>query len=72
MISDLQTDFDLTDEGYIEDFLGIKFKQYNHEITMSQPGLINSILKDVNIIIQEKVKPHDTPVIALYLQKHED
>ena len=72
MISDLQTDFDLTDEGDVEAFLGIKFKQNNHEITMSQPGLIDSILNNVNMLNQEKVKMHDTPVTAPLLHKHKN
>ena len=50
MISDLQTDFDLTDEGDIESFLSIKFKQNNNKITMSQPELINYIINNVNMI----------------------
>ena len=71
MISDLQTGFDLTDKGDIEAFLGIKFKQNNHKITMLQPGLIYSIPKYINILDQEKVKTHDTSVTAPLLQKQD-
>ena len=70
MISGLQNDFDLTDEGDVEAFLRIKFKQNNHKSTMLQPGLIDSILNKVNILNQEKVKMYDTPVTALLLHKH--
>ena len=72
MISDLQTNFDLTDGEDVEAFLGIKFKQNNHEITMSQPGLIYSILNDINILNQEKVKTYDTSVTDPLLHKHEN
>ena len=50
MISDLQIDFDLTDEGDVEAFLGIKFQSNSKgEVTMSQPGIIDAILEDVSI-----------------------
>lgn len=70
MISDLQRDFDLTDEGDVEAFLGIKFQSNSKgEITMSQPGLIDSILEDVGI--QATSKMHDTPATTPLLHKHE-
>ena len=69
MISDLQKDFDLTDEGDVEAFLGIKFQSNSKgEITISQPGLIDSILEDVSI--QATSNMHDTPVTAPLPDKH--
>ena len=70
MISDLQRDFDLTDEGDVEAFLGIKFQSNSKgEIYMSQPGLIDSILEDVGIQVTSKM--HDTPATAPFLHKHD-
>ena len=70
MISDLQIDFDLTDEGDVEAFLGIKFQSNSKgEVNMPQPGLIDSILEDVGI--QATSKMHDTPATTPLLHKHD-
>jgi len=71
LITDLQMEFDLTDEGGVEAFLGIKFDHHeNGTITMSQPGLTKSILEDVGI--QNDSNTHDTPATSPLLHKHEN
>ena len=39
---------------------------------MSQPGLIDSILSNVNMLFQDKVKSHNTPVTDPLRHKHEN
>jgi len=47
----LQQSFDITVEGTIEDFLGVKFeKRSDASFALSQPQLIDSILKDLGLI----------------------
>ena len=71
MITDLQKDFDLTDEGDVEAFLGIKIEHHtNGDISMSQPGLIDSILNDVGLKHDSKTK--NTPATYPLLHKHEN
>ena len=42
--------YDVTDEGEIEDYLGVRIEQLpNGHIHMTQPQLINSILKDLKL-----------------------
>ena len=71
MITELQKDFDLTDEGDVEAFLGIKIEHHtNGDISMSQPGLIDSILNDVGLKHDSKTK--NTPATYPLLHKHEN
>ena len=49
-IKELQVNYDVTDEGEIDDYLGIKVqRQEDNMITLTQPHLIDSILKDVKL-----------------------
>jgi len=51
LAKELQRSFDITMEGTIKDFLGVKFKKRsNGSFSVSQPQLINSILKDLGLI----------------------
>ena len=71
MMTSLEADFDLTDEGDVDAFLGVKI--VNHEdgrITFSQPGLIQQILDDVNL--ENISKTHHTPALTKILNKAED
>ena len=63
MIESLQKDFDLTDEGDVDAFLGVKFDNLpDGQIKMTQTGLIEQILKDVGI--QNESKAHSTPTLS--------
>ena len=63
MIKSLQKDFDLTDEGDVDAFLGVKFDNLpDGQIKMTQTGLIEQILKDVGI--QNESKAHSTPTLS--------
>jgi hypothetical protein len=46
-LKDLQ--FNVTDEGQIEDYLGVRIQWLSDEIQMSQPHLIQQILQDLNL-----------------------
>jgi len=71
MISNLKKDFDLTDEGDVDAFLGVQFDYLEDgQIKMSQTGLIQQILKDVGI--ENDSKCHDTPAVTEPLKRHED
>ena len=42
--------YDVTDEGKIEDYLGVRIEQLpNSQVRMTQPQLINSILTDLKL-----------------------
>ena len=56
-------DFDLTDEGDVDAFLGVQFDNLpDGKIKMTQTGLIEQILKDVGI--QNESKAHSTPTLS--------
>ena len=51
----------VTDEGYLNNFLGVNIKKnLNGTIEMSQPNLINQILADLGYNIPN-IKTKDTP-----------
>ena len=63
--------FELTDEGEVDSFLGIKFTHSeNGDMTMSQPALINSIIKMLGL--QHDSKKHRTPAVHPPLQPYKD
>ena len=56
MITSLKKNFDLTDEGDVDAFLGVQFDYFeNGQIRMFQSGLINQILKDVALRMNQNV-----------------
>ena len=58
--------FRVEDLGNIKDFLGIQVSRGNDKtITLNQPQLIDSILKDVKF--QSNMKEKDTPALALVI-----
>ena len=71
VISDLKTlKFELTDEGEVDSFLGIKIdKDKEGNITMTQSGLTDTIIKAVGL--ENDSKQHQTPATNPPLQKHE-
>lgn len=70
-ISELKSlSFELTDEEEFNSFLGIKIdKDGNGNITMTQRGLLYTIIKSVGL--ENYSKQHQTPAISPPLQKHE-
>ena len=63
IISQLRLLYDLTDEGQIEDYLGIHVEHLpGSRIKLSQPHLIDQIIKDVQLSHKAKVKR--TPAIS--------
>ena len=66
VIADLRKEFVLEDEGEIKDFLGVRVvnDRANGTITMTQEGLIASVLKQVGLPVEEDkrtVQPKFTP-----------
>ena len=60
MIAELQTRFDITDEGDIADYVGVNVTHLpDGKLKLTQPNLIKSIIKDVNFALN--TKPKDTP-----------
>ena len=63
-ISELKAlNFDLTDEGEVDSFLGVKMeKDKDGNITMTQRGLIDTIIKAVGL--ENDSKQHQTPATS--------
>ena len=56
-----QVKLDITEEGTIEDFLGVNIdRKDDGSIHLTQPQLIDTVLRDLNLL-GEKVKTKDTP-----------
>ena len=63
-IKDMRSqDLHLTEEGGITDFLGVQFDTDDTTCRMSQPLLIDSILKELNLL-RPKTKTKDTPMAS--------
>ena len=71
-ISELKAlNFDLTDEGEVDSFLGIKIDTADDgTITMSQPALIETIIKSLGL--EDDSKQHKTPAVSPPLQKYKE
>ena len=67
MIKELQVNYNVTDEGEIDDYLGVKIQcQENNLITLTQPHLIDSILKDVQLDLPNvTTKPYPAATTVL-------
>lgn len=73
MVAKLKSSFDITEEGDICDYLGIKFTNgEDNTISLTQPHLIASILKDLGLD-KPNSKKEDTPALSSKpLEKHLD
>ena len=71
-ISELKAlDFDLTDEGVVDSFLGIKIDtKEDGTIAMSQPALTDTIIETLGL--ENDSKQHLTPAVSPPLQKYEE
>ena len=65
LIRNLSTSYQLEDQGNVQDYLGIRITKdpINKSITMTQPGLIESVLADLNLLSDSK--PKDTPSVGI-------
>ena len=61
-------DFDLTDEGDVDAFLGVKVEYKADKIKMSQPELTNRVLETLGLNNDPRV--HATPVTNPPLHAH--
>ena len=62
IITSLKKDFDVTDEGEIDDYLGVKVTRPTKDtIELKQPHLIQQILDEVGILPQSKIKDKAAP-----------
>ena len=68
----LKTIFEMTDEGSLDEYLGVKVAVLqNGSISLTQPQLIDSILKDMGF--RDSTKAKTTPALSsVILQKDED
>ena len=63
MTTDLKKDFDLTDEGDVDAFLGVKIDNHvDGSITYFQPGLIQQVIDDINL--EHDSNTHNTPALS--------
>ena len=63
--------FDLTDEGDVDSFLGVQIETgKDGKIKMSQTGLIDVIIESLGL--DENSTQHQTPATSPPLHKHED
>ena len=65
LIRNLCQTFLLEDQGSVHDYLGIRIVKdhINKSISMTQPGLIESVLADLNLL--QDSKPKDTPSVGI-------
>jgi len=70
IITSLKSTFLLKDEGEIRDFLGIRVNRNldNGTISLTQPGLIDSVLTDLGLLTDEHVHGKYTPSSAILHQ----
>ena len=63
--------FDLTDEGDVDAFLGVKIEQIeNNKFKLSQPELIDRIIATLGL--EGESKQHKVPAVSPPLHKHEE
>jgi hypothetical protein len=62
-ITSLQTDYDLTDDGELKDYLGTRFERHTDgSISLTQPKMIERVLHVVGLDpTSTRTKLHDTP-----------
>ncbi len=65
LLENLSNTYRLEDQGNVSDFLGIHITKdtTNKTISMSQPGLIDFVLQDLNLLSDSKTK--DTPAMSI-------
>ena len=69
-LSELQKHFDIIDEGRLNDFLGVNItKHADGSVELTQPRLIEQILRDLNL--QDNTKVKNTPGWAGHVLQHD-
>ena len=73
VVKDLKrANLNVTDEGDVQDFLGVNIdKQKDGTIKLSQPHLVDQILKDLNMS-NDNVKTKETPAMVSKLLKRDE
>ena len=73
-IKSLRSEYDLTDEGPLNDYLGTRFnKRPDGSVELTQPRMIQRILEIVSLHQTEtRVKTHDTPAVSVLQTSTED
>ena len=66
-IKSLQQDFDLTDDGPLQDYIGTRFERHaDGSVSLTQPRMIDRVLKIVGLDSTDThVKVHDTPATSI-------
>ena len=66
-ITSLQKDYDLTDDGELQDYIGTRFERHsNGSVTLTQPRMIDRLLTIVGLDSTDThIKLHDTPANAI-------
>ena len=66
IIASLKESFDVTDEGEIDDYLGVKATRPTKDtIDLRQPHLIQKILDEVGMLPQSKTKDKAAPSLTI-------
>ena len=61
-IKSLQLEYDLTDDGELQNYLGTRFERSDDgSITLIQPRMIDHVIDIEGITSNTHVKTHDTP-----------
>ena len=67
-IISFQSDYDLTDDGELQDYLRTRFDRSSDgsvTLTLTQPRMSSRVLEIVGINKDENVKMHDTPATTI-------
>ena len=65
-IISFQSDYDLTDDGELQDYLRTRFdRSSDGSVTLTQPRMSSRVLEIVGINKDENVKMHDTPATTI-------
>ena len=65
-ITSLKRDFDVTNDGELQDYLGTRFdRSPDGSPTFTQPHMVDHVLDIVGLLSGSNAKIHDTPAIAI-------
>jgi hypothetical protein len=64
IVKSLKADFNLTDDGDLRDYLGVRIEKKDGKIQLVQPRMIKRILELLNLAGDTPTKMHDTPANA--------
>ena len=65
-ISSLKRNFDLANDGELQDYLGTSFDFYPEgSVTLTQPCMVDRVIEIVGLLSDSNIKVHDTPATAI-------